>query len=428
MTSDPGICTTPADTRPTDKLNAPLPWYARPRWSEYAGGRPPITKKRASLIAKKRAWARNEVALDECRSGKELVAGYFGGRLTPYPLEHRPGVLVSPPSEELQRRLVGAKWRLRGTRVRVLAWIATAMIPLRGAGLVVSHDQLGELCGVRRDRIGQIMHDLRAWGLVRSSPTFTAHGEATSQRENCYRLTKLCSYVYGLPWLGTGVLPDAEPDVAPRIARAPGSQKTTVHPESTLGETSNSGREVELSAVSVEADCPDPTSVTDASPCGPSLTVTAETSDVLNRLGEPESSGRKSPGVDRDASSGRDREPDAVGNLVERVKHDRVIERPRPNTEAPRDTRRISRRRGDEARDHELVDELEYERTTGRALDVAAEKLQRPVRSGPTDDDDLNETIASMHRSWERTQGRRRYGRDIAKLRSGDDDGSDGDS
>lgn len=233
MEAIPGSTQVPSGTPVgADTSQKPISaWAAVGRWaSRYGDGvKPePFTPAIARGVRLKKQWDENpkqnivpfktssELAL-ACATGAQLLAGARRGQKYSFPL-HQRGVKLTPPSDEQQLKTLGHLWHMRGTIVIVLGWIVTAMQVMKRPGLRATHAELGALCGVGEDRIGQIMHELRRYGLVAQLPSFEAFGAVTSQRANVYRVTTLAFDTYALK-LVRGTLPAPE-SVAPRIARA----------------------------------------------------------------------------------------------------------------------------------------------------------------------------------------------------------------
>lgn len=228
------------------------------------------------------------VDLSRCASGHELVTAFRNGSAFGMPLRKlTKGVTL--PTEELQKRMTRATWKLRGARLELAGWVAYAMVVCKLEGLCATYAELAILCELADPSwVAELMHDLRAWGLVAADHTWVKHGKASSQRAHVYRLTNVGAHVFGLDLLlDTARLPAPEPDTTPRIARARagahGSGKTHSHPESTPDqkpasrEAPSSDRPYE--APSIDGPCAAPASVDvrlpsalpDESACLPSL-------------------------------------------------------------------------------------------------------------------------------------------------------------
>lgn len=239
-------------------------YYEQRRWEKYGGEQAPMTKHRTRALAKKRrgvvvlkdgtcigggvdGYASKNHAkpaswFKECASGKDLLAGFATGQLFLFPLENRRGKEYVPtciPTE--------AKWKMRPPHVRIVQTIATAMIGMKKRGLVISYPELVKLAtssgraiigGCERS-IGTYVRQLRAWGLISTTPIFRPYGCVTNERASCYHLTTLAAGVWRLRVPAEcGALPDPEIEIAlpvtAKSASSPEKQSLPANPETPL--------------------------------------------------------------------------------------------------------------------------------------------------------------------------------------------------
>ncbi|HEY1554766.1 MAG TPA: hypothetical protein VGF94_08030 [Kofleriaceae bacterium] len=398
MSTDPGI-SRGADESARDTsvhLNLPI-WAQNPRWPSVL---PPDwldSKPRARGVKLKRRF--DPELVKACLSGNELVAGFTSGRSKPYRLDRPKIGIAYPKTSSFDARAV---WKLRGTYLLALEWIEYAKSVRKRAGLNASHAELGLVCGVKADRMYQVLRDLRAWKLVRQCPSFVPLGRVSSQRANCYQLTNVAANAFGLQ--DASCYPDPEDDCPPAMKPRPrkaappsGAGGGGDEPPPRISEetTTQSGNPTVLVTSSAEifehAPCHGaprdavsapvaPTSIVLHVPAGSSDAVqpdsAVESCELSSRLSEPES-GEAPPVVD--ASSGRE----LAGNLRA------PLERLRRGDFDDPETAKARRRRDDDAArrrgaEREREEQLEHDRVVNRPVEFRGDdKLQGRVIAGP---------------------------------------------
>jgi hypothetical protein len=160
--------------------------------------------------------ATHGVALGACVSGAELVAGFARGELFAFPLLQRRGLVQMPEQLDKKDLPPGAKWNLRAKHYELLGVIAGATIGLKVPGVVATKAELGALLALGDYRIGELVADLRCWGLVHVLAVDAPFGRVTSDRANCYRLTTVAQQALRLVVPHKLPEPDADALAAPR--------------------------------------------------------------------------------------------------------------------------------------------------------------------------------------------------------------------
>lgn len=180
-------------------------WWDEPRWKNKPPPPPDQWSRQRTRAAADRRHGlvvgcdasnieRHGIALAQCVTGGDIVAGFRSNDFFAFPLEQRRGAVQIPTN---------AKWHLRGKRVELLGVIAAAMIgmPVAGKpshGLVATLDELGAVLGLGRTQVSDHLHALQAYGLVHAIAVYAPFGRVHVQRANCYRLTKLAAFAYRL--------------------------------------------------------------------------------------------------------------------------------------------------------------------------------------------------------------------------------------
>lgn len=204
--SDPGICTEQQSSsakagehghqleqppRPRRPRARPAPDPVEADVGRWKGKKPPPrnswTRQRCVAIRARSKFQTNKSempAVYDCVLGPRLRELAHAGRAYPYPLEHRRRrKLDLPPTRP------GMAWKLRDTHLRALGWVIAAHLAMRTKGLIISHETMGELLGLKKRRTGDIMRDLCDWGLLASRPWFSEDGRLGWQLSSLYTVT-----------------------------------------------------------------------------------------------------------------------------------------------------------------------------------------------------------------------------------------------
>jgi hypothetical protein len=383
----------------------PLPeWAKKKRWPD---GPPPDgfftpSRKRAQRYTRAFDLALQKGAL----SGHELVSSFRSGRGKPYRLDRPKSGVVVP---------VNAHWRLRGTYMHALEWVAYSQLVRKRTGLNATYDELGAVCDLGPDRMYQVMRTLRSWRLVGCMRGFwkPKGALASSQRANTWYLTKVAAYAFGLKDPETYRDPDddapAPPPAKPIKRSAPDPEKTTRHSESprVLSNSRENFARV-MPAPLMGAVSPAMPATLDFISAVPAE-VSAPSQPAVSRE-NCEVSLQPAPwagdaDVVLDASVAAEREVDAansIGDALKRVRRGDIDHRPPPDPDEPRDTRRITRRREAVVRDEELIAERELERMGGDPQDLAGGRDNAGAAIAPDTDDAGGELERARREDLER--------------------------
>lgn len=396
MLDDPGISSPDAATDSqidNPKLNLPT-WARQGRWAaRYGEGKKPSPftpaiaravegKRKGITCGKTHGKPEHAIDLARCVTGDDLLRASANQQLWPCPLNPR---AATPPREDLQHR-AGGKWRLRGSYLELLGWLAAAIVGLHGSAVRATHAELAELLDLCPRRVGDVIFALRTWGLVHATPSYVAQGKVTSQRASVYRLTRVFFWTFGLVPPAGHTAPEPEPTPEPRIARArqvgtkvPTNPDTEQIQYSDLREIKYSSRaDGPTTAVSpppAATGVPDLAAVPTGSTAAPQPATCVQSCNPGQRLCEPRGANTAGghAGSGPDAKLGEWRMPELIGHIREGGK---IYERRRPHAEAPRDERPGAARYERHFRDEEIIAERELDRVTGNGpRDLAPAEL-----------------------------------------------------